>query len=269
MQKNRSSAVIFQRSTTQVWVGAVLGVLCVAVFEYAGLLGWLRTGLEFTSQPLRTASGRAVATLQRPVEFLRVATRRYTYVLDLELRYAETVAKLGELEMLRQENQELRAVLEGTSSAQTVALRGRRFASILSYAQPTIDIGMAQGLKGDELVFVAGTCIGKIHQLVEHQAQVKLLNSLGDQDVILAKTESGVAGVITGNNTSVLLQEIPIEATVQLGQRVETTGQLGVSAGLYIGRVQEVIRKEGAPTQQAVIDQGVSFFRASVVEVGL
>jgi cell shape-determining protein MreC len=269
MKSHHPSAVIFQRSTTQVWIGALLGILCTAVFEYAGLLGWLRTGVEFTSQPLRTVSGRAVATLQRPLEFLRVATRRYTYVLDLELRYAETVAKLGELEKLRKENQELRAVLEGTPSAQRAMQRGRRFASILSYAQPTIDVGTAQGLNGDELVFVAGTCIGKVHQLAAYQAQVKLLNSLGDQDVILAKTESGVAGVITGNNTSVLLQEIPIEATVQVGQRVETTGQLGVSAGLYIGRVEEVIRREGAPTQQAVIDQGVSFFRSTVVEVGL
>ena len=269
MQRNRSSAVLFQRAQTKVWVGALFGILCAAVFEYAGLLGWLRVGLEFVSQPLRTASGRAVSTVQRPLEFLRVVTRRYTYVLDLELRYAETVAKLGELEKLRNENQELRAVLEGTLSAQRATQRGRRFASILSYAQPTIDVGTVQGLNGDELVFVAGTCIGKVHQLAKYQAQVKLLSSLGDQDVVLARTESGVAGVITGNNTSVLLQEIPIEAIVQVGQRVETTGQLGVSAGLYIGRVQEVIRKEGAPTQQAVIDQGVSFFRSTVVEVGL
>lgn len=269
MKKHQESAALFQRSTTQVWVGALISILCAAVFEYAGLLGWLRTGLEFSTQPVRVATGRALSTLQRPLEFFRVATRRYTYVLDLELRYSETVAKLGELEKLRQENQELRAVLEGTPAAQTATQRGRRFASILSYAQPTIDIGTARGLKGDELVFVAGTCIGKIHQVGEYQSQVKLLNSLGDHDVILAKTESGVAGVITGNNTAVLLQEIPIEATVQVGQRVETTGQLGVSAGLYLGRVQEVIRKEGAPTQQAVIDQGVSFFRSTIVEVGL
>lgn len=249
-------------------MGSVLGIITVSVLEYAGLLIWLRSGISQVTQPVRETAVQLASSLRQPIDLVRVATRKYTYVLDLELRYAEQSAKLSELEQLRKENQDLRAALEKDSTASSF-FQAKRYSSVISYAPPSIDVGTADGLQGGELVFVLGTCIGKVHAVERHHAQVKLLSSFGEDDVLLAKTDTGTSGIVRGDRTRVLLTEIPIEASVQVGQRVETAGQLGVQSGLYIGRVTEIIRREGSPTQTAVIDQGVSFFRSSIVEVGL
>lgn len=270
MKKHISQKGTLRRSThQQLWIGVVLAVIIIAVLEYAGLLIWLRSGINRVVQPVRVQAVRFVNILRRPADLALVATRKYTYILDLELRYAEQAAQLGELEQLRRENQELRAVLEKESTESSNATRDRRYGSIVSYAPPSISLGAADGAQLGELVFILGTCIGKLQAVEQHHAQVKLLSNFSEDDVLLGQTDTGVSGLVRGDRTRVLLSEIPIEASLQVGQRVETVGQLGVRGGIYIGRVAEIIRHEGAPTQSAVIEQGVSFFSATVVEVRL
>lgn len=257
------------RAQFNVWLGSILVVFLLAVLEYVGMLGWLRAGLEVSLRPLLEVGANVVRTVKIPAEMVRVASRRYTYVLDLELRYAESAAQLSELNKLRQENSALRALLENeeASSAAKTSQRQRRIASILSYAQPTVSLGTADGIRANYLVFVSGTLVGRIAEVSEHEAQVRLLPAFGDADVLLAQTEVGVSGLLLGDGQEVLLKEIPIDASIQVGQRVETSGQVGVLPHLYLGRVGSIRREEGSPTQTAVIDQGISFYRTSIVEV--
>lgn len=256
-----------RRSQVNIWLGSAVVVLLLAVLEYAGMFGLVRGAAEVGLRPFLQSGARVVRTVRLPFEWARVAARKYTYVLDLELRYAESAAQLSELEKLRQENIALRALLEGGLASGSTNVQSRLIASILSYAQPTISIGTADGIQDGGLVFVSGTLIGRVAQTSEHEAQVRLLPAFGEADVLLAQTEVGVSGLLLGDGREVLLKEIPIDAAVQVGQRVETSGQVGVLPHLYIGRVSSIRREEGAPTQMAVIDQGISFYRTSIVEV--
>jgi len=255
------------RAQFTIWLGAVVLVFLLAVLEYAGLLGWLRSGTQLSVRPFLEGGARIVRTARIPFEWTRVAMRRYTYVLDLELRYAESAAQLSELAKLREENTALRALLESEQASGGSRVKERRIASILSYAQPTISLGTADGIQDNYLVFVSGTFIGKITQTSAHEAQVRLIQSFGDADVILAQTEQGVSGLLLGDGREVLLKEIPIDASIQVGQRVETSGQVGILPHLYLGRISAIRREEGSPTQTVVVDQGISFYRTSIVEV--
>ncbi|MBW7955816.1 rod shape-determining protein MreC [Patescibacteria group bacterium] len=256
-----------QRSQLSFWLVIGLIVLLVAVLEYAGVLIWMRGGLEQGVRPLLRTGALVVRAVRYPAELIRVATRRYTYVLDLELRYAESAAQLSELERLRQENQSLRTILEGEQATRSATGQQRRLAAVLSYAQPTIGLGNQDGLKEGSAIFVQGALIGKVTQLTEHQSQVKLLQSYGAGDLLLVQTETGVSGLLSGDGQDILFKELPIDAQVEVGQRVETSGQVGVLPRLYIGRIESIRREEGSPTQTAVIDQGVSLYRTSIVEV--
>lgn len=265
----------FKVTFFQPWIMVIVILISGSVLEYAGLTQWLRTGLEYGTQPIRTATVHALATLRTPVEFARISAIKYTYFLDLELKYSEAMNQLSELERLKQENQDLKKLLEGSSqdgTASSSAIIGsRRFVPIISYAQPTISIGSADGVDGGEVVRVSGVFVGKVTVVAEHQAQVRLLQTASITDPVLGKikSESGdsISGIVTGNGTQVMMKEIPIEAVVEAGQQVETIGQFGIQPGLYIGRVKEVLREEGSPTQTIILDQGVSFFRTTLVEV--
>jgi len=255
------------RAQVNIWLGAAVAVFLFAVLEYAGMLGWLRSGLEIGVSPLLQGGARVVRIVRLPAEWVRVATRRYTYVLDLELRYAEGAAQLSELEKLRQENAALRALLESEQASGGSKVRQRRIGSILSYAQPTISLGRVDGIQDNYLVFVSGTLIGRVSQASDHESQIRLLPAFGDADVLLAETEVGVSGLLLGDGREILLKEVPIDASIQVGQRVETSGQVGVLPHLYLGRISSIRREEGSPTQTAIIDQGISFYRSSIVEV--
>jgi cell shape-determining protein MreC len=202
-----------------------------------------------------------------PAEWVRVATKKYTYVLDLELRYAESAAQLSEFDRVRKENAALRALLEYEQASGAAKPRQRKIASVLSYAQPTISVGQDDGIQEGYLVFVHGVFIGKISKVSAHEAQVKLLAAFSDTDVILVQTEVGVTGLVSGDGRDVVMREIPIDAAIQVGQRIESSGQVGVLPQLYMGRIVSIRRNEGSPTQTAVIDPGVSFYNTSIVEV--
>ncbi len=255
----------------KLWITAGVMVLTTAVLEYAGVLGWLRSGLEVGLQPFSQLGTRVVKLITLPLEFVRISTRKYSYVLDLELRYAESAAQLSQLERLQKENQALRKLIEGegerAGASSSAQVADRKVAAILSYAQPTIAIGSADGIKEGSLVLVEGVLIGKVSQVSQHQSQIKLLPSFDQNEVILVQTDTGVTGLLAGNGAEVIVKELPIETQIQAGQRVETSGQVGVLPYLYVGRVQQFHRNEAAPTQTAVIDQGVSFYRSTVVEV--
>lgn len=248
------------------WLVGSLVVVLLAVVEYIGVVDPLRAAGERGLQPFFQAGVAVVEWLRRPLEWARVATRKYSYVLDLELRSAEQVAQLSELNRLQRENQALRELLAVSTPAASRRL-SRRLAPVLSYAQPTIGLGSADGVELNDLVVVRGVLVGKVMETSRHQARVRLLASFGESDVLLAQTEQGVSGLLTGDGQQVLLTELPITATIQVGQRVETLGQLGVFPALALGRVAALRRQEGAPTQTAVLDQGVSFYRETLVEV--
>lgn len=255
------------RSTLKTWLIALLVVLFVAVLEYANMLRIVRQGGELLFQPFLQLGAQTVSVLKRPGELVRVATAKYTYILDLELRYAESAAQLSELARLRQENQALRELLEGEQATPSGLLGQRKIAAVLSYAQPTVAVGTANGINEGNTVFIAGTVIGKVAKVTEHQSQLKLLNTYGEADVLLVQTETGVSGLLVGDGREVLIRELPIDAPIQVGQRIETSGQINTLPGLYLGRISAIRREEGAPTQTAVINQGVSFYRTTIVEV--
>ena len=52
-----------------------------------------------------------------------------------------------------------------------------------------------------------------------------------------------------------------------VGERVLTLGQPGVPSNLYVGSIQNLLTKSADPVQSAVLEQYVSFYEASLVEV--
>ena len=65
----------------------------------------------------------------------------------------------------------------------------------------------------------------------------------------------------------ILLTEIPKNAVLSVGERVLTVGQELIQPRLLIGQIKEIIDQPSAPTKQAIIEQLVNFYEASILEV--
>lgn len=240
-------------------------VVVIAFMEQVGWVRPVRQLNEAVIAPLQTMGRGTVSAATLPYRVGRDSFRTHRIIQDLQLRYQEASAELTELEALRAENEALRAILENTDRRTEHRVIA---APIISYGTPFINHGQADGIAVDSLVFVHQTLVGRIAAVTPHQAEIRLL-SHPNSDPILAQTQTGVTGVLTGNGRAVLLTEIPSDAQVEVGQRVVTTGQRGIEPDLYVGRITQVRYEPSDPVKEAVVEPGINFYQARVVEVSL
>jgi cell shape-determining protein MreC len=237
--------------------------LLILVIEMTGIFTPLRAMGEYLLTPVGNASAEVIRLLNLPYHAVRTSFEEYTRVQDLELRYAEAIAQLGEMESLRTENQELKSLL---SSASAGTDPSALIAPIISYGQPYISKGKNEGIKEGAMVMIAQTLVGQVGKVSAEEAEVVLF-SRNENKPVLVKTEKGVTGIIVGDGRRVLMRELPVEAEVSVGERVVTVGQPSVQSGISVGRVQSLEKQPDATTQTAVIDQLVSFYESKIVEV--
>jgi cell shape-determining protein MreC len=239
-------------------------VLLVFIFlldflKLLALPGLRRLAIDWQARNYQT-----ILTLTQPVTKLKQFWQLRQKLEDLEYRYREASVQLTELEALREENQALRALLGTTDRALGKKLVTR---PISSFAKPVLAVGSDSGLQPGSLVLGEGNLLGVVDNVNQQQARVLLLKNMLDQGVV-AKTESGVKGIVKGDGKNILLTEVASEETLKLRERVVTVGQTGIGPDIFIGRI--VSLKELNPaksTQQAILQQDVNFYELSLVEV--
>ena len=186
-------------------------------------------------------------------------------VQDLELKLAQTYVQLGELDQLEKENQQLRQLLNSTDRTLNRVVLTQ---PILSFAQPVVSIPRDMEIIEGSAVLIEGTLIGLIKEKKNDVAVVSLLWQK-DAALVLAETSSGVQGIVRGDGRRVIFTEIPIDEEIEIGQRVLTAGQRGVEGGLFVGEIRSIISGESSAVKTAVLEQYVSFYQASLVEIRL
>lgn len=238
-----------------------MGLLVVS--EFVGLTSPLRASGERWWRFWTTRVNQLTFAIAQPLINLQSLSASQRRIRDLELQYAQSLAQITELEQLRQENQSLRALL---GSSTTLQDRGVIASPIIAYGRPLMAAGSQEGIQPGMMVLVADTLIGVVTEVSTTQSQVALLHQETAPQV-LAKTEAGVTGIIRGNGQRVIMTEVPIEQTVSVGQRVVTQGQDGIAPNVVIGTVAEVRAEPTSAVQALVIEQIVSFYETSILEV--
>lgn len=183
---------------------------------------------------------------------------------DLQYRYAESSAELSRLKYLEEENQELRKILENSDRklGKTVVA-----APIISFSQPVVAVGRAEGLSEGAAVFSSGNLLGFLKDVEENFSRIELLTQMTERG-ILVETDSGVKGLLKGDGRNILLTEVSSEDQLELNQILTTSGQEGVERGLYVGRIRNLRKiNEAESTQIAEIEQLINFYELRLVEL--
>lgn len=246
------------------WQQAAFVLAFALVADSVGFSGMVKGGLSSVLAPLQktwvsvlgVGYGAGRALMQLPKSAQRIQ--------DLELRLAEASASFSELEALRRENDELRSLLGSTdrSLSQRVVLA----APVVAFARPAIAAGSAAGVESGAVVLSRNTLLGLVGEVSSHEAKVILLTDRSAPPIV-AKTESGVEGLIVGDGRKLLFTQVAKEAVIRVGERVATVGQPQVEQGLPVGRIVSVVKDPAASVQTAVVEQYASFYEVPLVEV--
>lgn len=264
MNKTKTSPVFLaQPSAEREWLWTIALLTLLLLMEFVGLDIYLRAGGERLLNPILGVTRNMIIGITWPFSHYQTLNTAQRRILDLEYRYAETSAQLGEMDALKSENEALREML----TARDIKLEERFLTTpIVSYGRPLIAGGTQDGVQVGQMVLIAQTLVGRITGVTPHQAEVGLL-SRATTSPILARTESGIEGIVRGDDKRVILTEIPINVEVKVGDRVVTQGQVGVAPDMLIGRVASVTSKPESAVQTAVVEQLVSFYETTIVEI--
>jgi rod shape-determining protein MreC len=197
----------------------------------------------------------------------------------LKARLDEYAELNVEVKALRSENKQLRAVLEKTDDPDLSDYTIHQ-ASVIARSpdrwneQVTINKGSQDGIKKNMAVITAQGLIGKIDTANPFSATVQLVSNLDRANLISAVVqEKGIHGMIEGydpEKKSLLLKNIEIEAELEKGETVVTSGYGGVfPAGLIIGKVQEVNPDSYGLQNTAYVEPAANlydFYHVMVVE---
>lgn len=245
------------------WQKIGLILICLLVTDLTGLSTYLTRATAWTLLPARHVS---VWTVSQTLAFwdnLGKLPKAAQRIQDLELRLAAASASLAELETLRRENTELRFLLTNTDRPNERTLIA---APVIAFARPAINLGSQAGAQPGAMVLSRGTLLGQVEKVEAYESTVRLLFE-ADSQPILARTDSGVQGLLIGDGKKMLLTQVVKDTTLTVGERVVTVGQPQIEQNIPVGRIVRVDNEPVSSVQSAVVEPYVSFFETPLVEV--
>lgn len=256
--------VIHKRSAKmQVRIAIVGLILILFILEYLGSATLISGSLEKLVFPVRVSSRNLLKNLETPFFTVKRSVNSARKVQMLEARYSEALAQLASLDGLRQENEELRQLLENSDRQDREVVIA---APIVSNLGPTVGAGLEDGVEVGDLVFVSKTLVGRISKVETHFSNVSLLNQK-DSIPQVVQTDEGFRGVVKGDGKRIILTEILPDEEPAQESKILTVGQIGVEPGIFVGQVGKLLSSPSDPVKTYALIQYVDFYQARVVEI--
>lgn len=242
-----------------------LAALVLVLIHLVGAAPFFRGVMSWIFRPVLVTNTRLIQTLEWPFAAIFEARRSARKVQELEVQYAQVISELSKLKGVQQENAELKRLLENTDRT----FRETRVAgSLVSLARPAASIGQNSGIQVGNEVIVNGILIGSVSEVTSSIAFISLLTQT-DHPPVLAKTNQDAKGIVVGTGRSLMLTEVPLDAPLEIGDRVISLGQPGISSDLSIGQVVRIEKDPASPVKEAQIEQIVDFYQTKIVEIVL
>lgn len=210
-----------------------------------------------------------------PRAFLYSSVHAETKPTELDLLKQENIdlrAKLIKFNSLQTDNNALRNQFEDTTLPSQTLLPAKVIGFIGTLDNPTelfLDQGGNSGVKEGMAVVSGHILIGKIKKVTPWNSELvltvsKIFSTLGSAN------GNGATGVISGEDDFILFDHIVITDTISKGETVVSKGEVdangkGVPAGLIVGEVVSVNKSESSPFQSAFIKPLIDFKKLTTV----
>ncbi|MBP7875581.1 hypothetical protein KA012_01120 [Candidatus Woesebacteria bacterium] len=267
MTQTTVSSSLLSRSTqftskTEV-IGGIASIVVLVVLEMMGGVNYLQRAIFPIVEPLSQQVIRSANGISWPLRFISQHYSAQQRSQQLAEQLAESEGKIAQLELLQAENKELRSLLENRH----LEVKPRRLARpIVSSIVPLVWLGESSDVKEGWIVLYKDTVLGRVMSVNGQYARIGLLASSEDV-TMLVQTSGGVKGIARARAGRVTITNVAPEAIVSEGERVVTVGQPGIAPGKFVGLIDEVEKDPNTSSQVIFIDQLVSFYQTTVVEI--
>ncbi len=164
--------------------------------------------------------------------------------MTLRLQNSTLEAELAKLKSVKGENETLRQDLNFSHSRSDLKLIPAQvlmFSPSGQYPAFTINRGSRDAIRENQAVVSNGFLIGKIHKVAESTAEVWLVTNRNLLTPVVL-TESQTIGLLSGGIRGLVVDNIPLNTKVAVGESVVTSSLEGIyPSGIAIGKVEEII----------------------------
>lgn len=249
---------------------------------------WLVGALVLTIIPpqslrgIRSVYWRALAATDRSVTQSAQSTRSIIDIIreirdlhrqnsQLQAANLQLQAQVAHLQEVEHENTVLRGELgfvqanQGTYHFVPAQIISRSDSVFLQTV--TIDEGARDGVAVDQGVVSQGFLIGRVVDVTDHTASIRLITS-SQSKIPIVLTQSRATGLLDGGLAGLTGDQLPNNSTVVPGESVVTSNLGGViPAGLPVGSVEKVISTPSDFVTQVAINSPIAFSRLETVLV--
>jgi rod shape-determining protein MreC len=262
------------RGRSRAWLFPVLALLTIALLllHESGVIQPLEDALQVVLAPVQ----RALSGLFDGVVETVGAFRDLRELRDENARLRELndalVAENVRLKQIEAENVTLRNLLSFTQEhplylTQVAAVIGRDPSPYRQFI--TINAGRREGLEPGMPVVTAGSAlVGRVEAVGLNTSKVQLI--IDSTSAVNARVQSSrVTGLVEGQpDGELILTQIPLDATVNVGDLVLTSGLGGnLPRNLVVGQVSEVIKRDIDLFQSARVRPALEFSQLELVLV--
>lgn len=182
--------------------------------------------------------------------------------LDLQSKLAKLTEVSFENEILKKELGFMQSQdLSKTVPAAIISISNGYLKSVV------IDKGEKDGLKVGDAVISQGVLVGTISNVRQNNSDVLLVTDFNSLVPVILQNSRGT-GLLRGGLKGLVVEQIPLNISLQKGENVVTSGLGGqIPAGILVGKTGEVISKEGEIFQKNSVSTPVDFSRLEVLFV--
>ncbi|MEK7170916.1 MAG: rod shape-determining protein MreC [Patescibacteria group bacterium] len=189
---------------------------------------------------------------------------------ELKMRSSELEAELAKLKSVQSENETLRRDLNFKQSRSDLKLIP---ADVVSFSPSgqfqalTINQGSQDGIKVGQAVVSNGFLVGKVHRVANSTAEVWLVTNRNLITPVVL-TGSQTIGLLSGGIRGLVVENIPLDIKVTVGEAVVTSSLESVyPAGIVVGKVENIISTKEDIFLTLRISTSVQFGNLTVVFV--
>ncbi len=236
----------------------------------SGALHALRSGVQTLAEPFQTVGSAIEQPFDAVLRAFEDANADTETLTELRNRNAQLVAQLSELQVYKQENESLKAMLGLSTSLGTTGLA----AQVISASQDgwtdtvVIDRGSDDGVALDMPVTDGSCLVGQVCAVSASSATVRLVSD-PSFSASVAIGQSGATGIVSVSaDSTVRVEYVSSSAQVSVGDTVATSGLSDVyPKGLVVGTVASVSAQASSMYYDIVVTPLYSVANASQVYV--
>lgn len=197
--------------------------------------------------------------------YWRQMVRQNNNLVGENLNLQSRLAKLSEIEYENEILKKELGFLKSQDTAQTVpaAIIGHSPGGYLKSL--VIDKGQNDGLQAGQAVISQGFLVGLLTQVRADNSEVTLITDYNLLVPVVLQQSRGT-GLLRGGISGLTIEDIPLNIAIQKEENVTTSGLGGqIPAGVAVGKVLNVISKEGEIFQKAAVSSPIDFARLEMV----